>query len=268
MTNLRHEEYSYIQSHLPFVLHTNLERTQSTLSREQNWHDELEIELCTGGEGTVLINGESFAFKENDIIVINSNDVHYTSTKTRLVYCCLIISCDFLKQMGFDCDKLEFSPIIKSEQLNSLLTKLIATYTSPPSLCKTAKLNSILLKIVINLVENHCALKDLGLNKDKTLSTIKSAISFIRHNYQKKISLDMLSQAVLRDKFTLCREFKLICGQTITEYINRYRCQKAAELISSGCSIGQSAELCGFENLSFFSKTFKKFMGALPSEYK
>lgn len=268
MINLRHEEYSYIENKLPFVLNSDLERTEDTLSREQNWHDDLEIEFCTGGEGTVLINGERFCFRENDIIAINSNDVHYTSTKTRLTYSCIIISCDFLKQLGFDCDRLNFSPVIKSDKIGSLLKELTSVYNSDFFISKTARLNSILIEIIINLVENHSVIRDTVSNKDKTLSIVKTAINFIRQNYQSKISLDMLSAAVLRDKFTLCREFKQISGQTITEYINRYRCQKAAELISSDYSVSQAAMLCGFENLSFFSKTFKKFMGALPSEYK
>ena len=85
---------------------------------------------------------------------------------------------------------------------------------------------------------------------------------------KEKISLEDISRSVLCDKYTLCRDFKKYTGQTVFENLNRYRCIKAAELLNDGKSVAEAALLCGFESFSFFTKTFKKYMGSLPSEYK
>ena len=90
----------------------------------------------------------------------------------------------------------------------------------------------------------------------------------IRENYNKKITLDEISKAVLCDKYALCREFKRLTGQTIIENLNNYRCIKAMGFLNEGYTVAKTAELCGFDNLSFFTKTFKKHIGKLPSEYK
>ena len=50
------------------------------------------------------------------------------------------------------------------------------------------------------------------------------------------------------------------------ESLNEYRCMKAAEYISDGKSVSKAASPCGFDNNSFFTKTFKRYIGALPSK--
>jgi AraC-like DNA-binding protein len=43
---------------------------------------------------------------------------------------------------------------------------------------------------------------------------------------------------------------------------------KASEYIKEGKSVAEAGYLCGFENSSFFTKTFKKYKGVLPSKFK
>ena len=75
MIGTRYEEYGHFNDSLPFVLHTDLERTAFNCSKEKNWHEDLEIQLCTGGKGTVLLNGEKHDFSKDDVVVVNSNVV-------------------------------------------------------------------------------------------------------------------------------------------------------------------------------------------------
>jgi len=66
-------------------------------------------------------------------------------------------------------------------------------------------------------------------------------------------------------KFYLCREFKAYTGSSILQTVNLLRCTQAKLLIEGGATVSQAALSCGFDNLSYFSRTFKKLMGALPS---
>ena len=79
---------------------------------------------------------------------------------------------------------------------------------------------------------------------------------------------ERMARAMGMSKFYLCREFKRATGQTVIEYVNSYRIQKAAQLISGGYTVSEAARACGFENMSFFTKTFKKYLGCLPSSYR
>lgn len=268
MLGTRHEEYEPLTNGLPFVLNANLHRTKYDCSKENNWHDNLEIQICAEGSGNVLLDGEKYPFGKNDIVVINSNVLHYTGTDTSLIYHCLIVSTDFCKQVGIDTGFISFSPHIRSAALVDLFGELTEVFLKADLPCRKAKLNKLVLEILIELAEHHAAEQAAFGTEDKRFDTVKAVISYIRAHYAQKVTLDGISKAVLFDKYALCREFKRLTGQTIIENLNHYRCIKAIECLSAGYTVARTASLCGFDNLSFFSKTFKKHTGKLPSAYK
>lgn len=58
-------------------------------------------------------------------------------------------------------------------------------------------------------------------------------------------------------------------GMTIAEYANRIRVHKAAALLEEqDHGITQVAYLCGFNDVYYFSSTFKRLMGDSPSRYR
>ena len=63
--------------------------------------------------------------------------------------------------------------------------------------------------------------------------------------------------------------FREIYKTTPSEYVKALRIQKACELLSTKrFSISQIAEMCGYENVYYFSKVFKDTVGISPSAYK
>ena len=151
-------------------------------------------------------------------------------------------------------------------ELSELLENLCDIYKKDGSL-RLARLNHLLLAILIEIVNGYSTVKDRGNLEQRELATVKRVLLYIRENYQAKVTLDSIAKHVLTDKYTLCKIFKKCTGQTIFENINAYRCMKAAEYISCGKTVCEAAGLCGFENNSFFTKTFKKHMGVLPSKF-
>ena len=117
------------------------------------------------------------------------------------------------------------------------------------------------------LKTSRCFEEKTGDTKKSHFEVIKKAIKYIRENYDKKLLLDEIAQNVYMDKYTLSREFKKTTNQTVVQYINSYRCKKASEYIADGMAVSQAALMCGFTNMSFFTKTFKRYMGCMPSRY-
>lgn len=268
MLGTRYESYRDLTDRLPFVLYTDLKRTPFHCSQAQNWHDNPELQLCTDGEGEVLLNGTRYAFRKGDLIAVNANILHYTRTDTSLTYCALIISTDFCARMGIDCGAIAAAPCVRDVQLVQTFLQLVETVQAVETPLRIARLNQLLLTLLIGLGADSPSAKTTAAETGKTFEAVKAAISLIGRQYAQKLILEDIARAVLLDKYTLCREFKRFTGQTVFQYLNRYRCQRAVEYLENGRSVSEAAALCGYDNLSFFTKTFRTYMGELPSRYK
>ncbi|MBQ4110639.1 MAG: helix-turn-helix transcriptional regulator [Clostridia bacterium] len=57
-------------------------------------------------------------------------------------------------------------------------------------------------------------------------------------------------------------------GMPPVKYLTRLRIEKAKELIiTHRYSITEISDMCGFENVYYFSNIFKKYTGVSPSKY-
>ncbi len=268
MLGTRHEEYSKFENNLPFSFSKGINITSSTYSHEANWHDNPEIQLCTSGNGTVMLDEKTIPFFKNDVIVVNSNVLHHTNTNNNLTYHCLIIDTNFCRQMDMDPLYLEFESKPENPKISNIISKISDMYDKSDDMCRTAKLCSLVIDLLIELREHHTVSLNKNTIKKRNFEAIKSTIKYIRANYHRKLSLDELSHNAAMDKYSLAREFKKLTGKTPVQYINIYRCKKAAEQIGDGSTVSDAARMCGFTNMSFFTKTFRKYLGKYPSDCK
>ena len=82
-------------------------------------------------------------------------------------------------------------------------------------------------------------------------------------------SLGELAEEVGLSKNFLCAAFKEIIGDTVFSFIHEKRIEKAkAMLIETRSSIEEIAHSCGFENISYFYRMFKKYTEVSPSNYR
>lgn len=266
MFETRYEEYGKLGDNMPCVFLPDIKRTKLFCNKQTNWHENLEIQLCTFGSGYVLLNGEKYEMQKGDIIVVNSNVVHYTGADEDMKYNCLIIDSALCKAALIDHTQLYFETLIRNPVILELFGEIEKIYNST-DICKTAILQTAVLKILIELRKNHTVFEKSLPKINRHFEEIKKTIKYIRENYSTKITLDILAKNVYTDKYSLSKKFKEVTGSTIVQYINSYRCEKAIELIREGSPINEAALKCGFNNMSFFTRTFKTYTGKLPSKY-
>ena len=262
VTSPRHEIHQ-LQTQLPFLYHP----LNSVREREYtpNWHDQLEILQCCDGEGYVRCDGEYVPFTKGTVVVANPSVVHVVGSKSRALYRCLIIDNSFFHENGVHVESLSFEQNFHDPAFFSVLEDLAADYANlePTNYLRTLSIRTHVLKLVHLLCRDHTARQV----SHATGSYVTLATEYLKNNLSSHIGLDDVAAAVGISKFYLARQFKALTGKSIVQTLNMMRCTEARRLIQSGSSVSEAAAASGFENLSYFSSTFKKTFGKLPSDY-
>ncbi len=264
----RHEEYHSGEILSPCIPFLHIRRRADLPPQSTNWHENLEIQLCVQGEGFVQLDGEKWPFTVGDIVVVNANQVHYTGTDTSLVYHCLILDNTFCRAANVPCQPLWFDTRFRSEVISQCFEEVIALQDAKDDPCCILKQQMAIARLLVELREHHVAAHKPQKGTKPMFDDVKNVIRYIREHYAESITLDQLSRHILCDKYAMCKSFKQLTGQTVVGYLNVYRCEKAKGLLADGKTVSEAALLCGFHNMSFFTKTFKEKMGKLPSSYK
>ena len=104
-------------------------------------------------------------------------------------------------------------------------------------------------------------LSDL-LTKNKNDTSVNKGIIFIENNYMEKINVNDLAKMCFISPATLRRKFKKSTGMSPIEYKNMLKIKKAAELLKTGdFSVTEAAKEVNIDDIYYFSKIFKRYMG-------
>lgn len=233
-----------------------------------HWHENLEILYVLQGTINVIADADSVIASKEEIIVINSNNVHYIqSLADESIYYCLIIDQKFCEEFNLDIGEVVFQRQIKDRELREKYEIIKEEFQSQKTLYK-AKIKAATMDLVISLYRNYTILES-SLSKqikNNKIEVIKKAIRFIQYNYTQNLSIQSISEEVGVSKYYFCHIFKEVTGYTTVNFLNTVKCTNAKKLLQSGkYSVEEAALLCGFDNLSYFSKTYKKHMNRLPS---
>lgn len=98
---------------------------------------------------------------------------------------------------------------------------------------------------------------------------IIQALSFLQNNYGRQITLNEVAGLVGLSPNYFSSIFKKELGTSFLEYLNRYRIEKSMELLqNTSLKTYEIAFRCGFSDEGYYGKTFKKYTGKTPNEYK
>jgi len=91
---------------------------------------------------------------------------------------------------------------------------------------------------------------------------------FIETHYQQAIDVNEVAKLTHLTTAAFCRYFKKSTHLTFTDFLNQYRINQAKKLLLHDKNVTEACYESGFENLSYFNKTFKKITGENPSRFK
>jgi AraC family transcriptional regulator len=98
---------------------------------------------------------------------------------------------------------------------------------------------------------------------------IDRVIDYLRDNLDRQVKLRDLAKVACFSEFHFHRVFGAVSGETLNNFTNRLRLEKAARLLRySGQKLTDIALQCGFSSSATFSRAFRAGYGTSPSDFR
>ncbi|CUQ16296.1 AraC family transcriptional regulator [Clostridium baratii] len=244
-----------------------------------HWHTECEIIRILEGEFVLFIDEDKIVARKNDILFIHGGIFH-GGLPNNCIYECIVFDMKLLLKDNHACTKQIYDIINHNKVIAPKLPSNIKDLnTCCTSLFESMRLKNIgyefitqgsLYYLIGTILENKLYMKNDNHTKKtkERFLQFKNVITLIENKYQNPLTLEDLSRASGMSPKYFCRFFHEMSHKTPIEYLNYYRIEIACEqLLATELSITEIALNCGFNDVSYFIKTFKKYKGLTPKKY-
>ena len=247
-----------------------------------HWHDEFEIIYVRSGFLAVSISGESYIGKTGDAFVVSPGNLHLMGSQTGTVdYYTFLFP---LKCISFRTDDMLDEKLL--EPLNSghlmicprvkdtakeLCEQLIEIYEakkdeSESKITTQVRTKIILLQFILEMWKKGFVIE----NDTSGRNTVeKEMVSYIQQNFTGKISLrEFGEQFHLSEKY-ISRYFKEHFHITLSQYVTYLRLEHAKQLLQdTDIPVTDVAMQSGYQNVSYFIRSFQKAYAVSPLKYR
>ncbi len=246
-------------------------------------HDCLEMVFVYGGAGTCAINGVHYPMLAGDIYIITPGSTHEYTSDLGFRF----INIMFDRAVFADNEAVIYERLYELHKLKRKAANAEPKYTFPPSaigfitslLCQIEQelktqneyfeynVKALFMQFLVHLVRNMDS--TAGISAQNNQTNLSRVFNYIDNHYQEKITLEKLAALTGNSPAYLGKQFKRLVGINVSEYICRYRIEKARnELVNSEDSIAEIAERLGFFDASYFVKSFQHYCGVTPTQYR
>ena len=121
------------------------------------------------------------------------------------------------------------------------------------------------------IIEKKLYIKNINVidKNNKRIYQLKKVLEFIELEYSKSITLEDLSNKMNLNPKYFTKIFSEMTGKSPIQYLNSYRIEMACNmLLTTDLSITDICLNCGFNDLSYFIKTFKKEKNISPKKFR
>ena len=263
----------------PFEFH-HINPNHPRYAMPYHWHVEYEIIRILEGSFTVTLDEKSFSAGPSDIIFVNSGILH-SGIPCDCVYQCIVFDINTFLKFNSICgeyiQKIAHQDLMIYHHFSEKHPQVLDTVNSVfDAMWRRAPGYEM---VVIGqlyhffgiVFENHYYLDSVPkARRDyKRILQLKKVLEFMENNYANPITLSELSASVSMSPKYFCRFFSEMTHQTPMDYLNRQRIEQACyQLSATDDSITEIAYRNGFNDLSYFIRTFRKYKGTTPGRYK
>ena len=240
--------------------------------REKHWHRSIEIFAVFEGTLAFFINEEEYPLGSGEFILLNSNEIHSISSPEANRTIVLQIPMNVLRNVETGGGLILFthSPKRQDSKIMELIGSMYQELQERGSEYEW-KVQSDFFMLVYLLLTKYRKREILPeeIRHYRKLNRLSTITGYIRENYTKELSLEMVADRFGYSPSYLSRMFRKYAQTNYKTYLQYVRIEYGfRELANTDHTIGEIALNNGFPNQKAFTREFKKKYGILPSEYR
>ncbi len=252
-----------------------------------HWHDETEIVYIKKGQGIITADFITYEMSAGGILVILPGQLHSIEQKKgcSMEYENIIFRLDMLFPRQEDlCVNEYFLPLLQRQvEIPVCLTqewedyeKAAACLDQADELC-SRKPTAYQLSVKAQLFQFFYILFSHSVSvgtahipvKSRALDKAKLILKYIETHYAENLTIKEMAEACGFSQSHFMKFFKNCFGSSFVSYLREYRLTVAARLLlSSSSPVLTVAQETGFDNLSYFNRSFKAMYGVTPRQYR
>ncbi|MBQ4631638.1 MAG: AraC family transcriptional regulator [Clostridia bacterium] len=243
-----------------------------------HWHTNLELIRVLEGELLITLNKKEIKAKKGDVVFVNSEVVH-GALPNSCVYECIVYNPFFIPGVtdnGFSFSESVASGAVvvndifsKDDELYACVNKIFDTFSKAGDGSKYIILGLFCQMYGLIIKSGKYRSGEIDSASADSVIKLKNVLRYIRDSYDSPITLEDMAQTVGMSTKYFCSFFKSMTHKTPVEYLISYRIDRAVQkLTKTDKSITEIAFECGFNDLSYFIKTFKRINNTTPAAFR
>jgi len=248
-----------------------------------HYHNAYELHYFLEGEGEFFVRNQIYNVRRGDLLFINTFELHKAISTTAYYEKFVIMYKPYLIQslpgfqppdiIGILDEKFNGTRLVSlPEDMKGKIRPLFEAMLEKSNM--NNRYSTIYLRLLLSLLITYTgeyleSVKNISSHIPVSNKLIQDIIAFIDLNLDQDLSLDIISSKFNMDKYFLCRYFKKNTGLTVIEYVNQMRVIRSEKLLMQNKhTITEICFMVGFNNLTHFERTFKKYTGKSPRNYR
>ena len=259
--------------------------------------DFLALSVVQRGQGTHIVNGESYALARGDVYLMGLGSMHqYLNCGNVEIDALYFLPTIFTEEVFRVFQRQPtLSPFLSGEgipdgsgkpiggrwkhltpvpfaEMNAELSLLKREWASGTELGKIAT-TATLVRLIVQLARQEDAFVPQGTARSAVNIDAKEAVNravhLIEAGFTEPLQIERIAAAVAMSPDWLTRVFHAVIGQTPRDYLRHLRLERAkALLMTTRHSITDVAQMSGFGNSAYFARVFRQQTGMTPGNFQ
>ena len=243
-------------------------RTYHSRAFLPHWHEHTELLYFFEGGGTVTLDGRQVTVHAGDLAVVNATEIHtFEAVGGQVGYHCVLVEPSFFSDTPTG--RMTYESLIHDDAEVRECFRILAEEKARGGIGADMLQKGTLYRLFAHLCRSYAAAPPPTAERSLMLTRFNSVVQYVAGHYAEPITTRALAEMCYLSEGHFCRFFKAATGQSPLSYVNRYRVDRAALLLSrTDESITEVALATGFPDVNYFSRTFRRLRGCSPGEYR